>query len=238
MIKTQNGIHILIFLIITTFSLSSFKSMAEVTNTSKEKKDDSIDRKKIQTANVDKAMKYYKEHNMDIFSELVQSGVSADPNAKEEDLAKSEKIDEEKYAKGELLSDSARLSAINQAKILLSKVQSNKMKAELLARMGSLSYKRAKTSSYFEMNKYKVKTVPGYKLESSTKMYKEAIKHILEIEKYSPNYDKLDRMYFEAAICHEEIKERNKAFNLYKDIEKRFSDSEILPEDVYKRQQY
>ena len=145
---------------------------------------------------LDKTRKFYKEHGMDFFGDLVSD-------------EQSYLDDEKKHAKIELLADDARTKALSQLDALL-KTTSGEMKAELLLRKAGLIQDRSRTAIYFENNPIKTS-----KLKSAKVYLNESISIYKQIERDYPGHPRMPVVIFSIAYNYGELRDGSMAFEYY-----------------------
>lgn len=158
---------------------------------------------------LDKLRKFYREHNLDFFGELISA---------QEDLL----TDEVRHAKLELLADDARTKALAQLEALL-KGASGPMRAELLLRKATLLSDRSRTASYFQNN-----TVKSSRLASPQVYLKASIAVFSQIEREFPSHPRMDVVIFSIAYNHGELKDQDASYRYYDRLTARHPDSPLV----------
>lgn len=158
---------------------------------------------------VDKIRKFYREHNLDFFGELI---------ADQSDIFE----DEKRHAKLELLADDARTRALEQLERLLKNAR-GPMQAELLIRKASLLADRARTATYFQNNPFKASKLKGpqFYLDQS-------IKTFTDVERRHGNHPKMDVVLFSIAYNYGELKKVDDAFRYYNKVIAKYPESPLV----------
>ena len=159
--------------------------------------------------NIDKLRRFYRQHNMDFFGELI---------ADEQNMLD----DEKRHAKIELLADDARTHALAQLQALLVKTR-GPMEGELLLRKATLLSDRARTATYFQNNPFKAS-----KLKSPDSYLRQSIEVSQVIERRFPDHPKMDVVLFTIAYNFGELKEQDKAWRYYMRLVAKFAESPLV----------
>ncbi|MBI3555687.1 MAG: hypothetical protein HY074_05450, partial [Deltaproteobacteria bacterium] len=159
--------------------------------------------------NIDKLRKFYYQHNLDFFGELI---------ADEQNVLD----DEKRHAKIELLADDARTRALTQLDALLGKAR-GPMEGELLLRKATLLSDRARTATYFQNNPFKAS-----KLKTPNTYLRQSIEVSQIIERKFPHHPKMDVVLFTIAYNYGELKEHDNAFKYYQRLVSRFVESPLV----------
>lgn len=159
--------------------------------------------------NIDKMRKFYREHNLDFFGELI----SGQDNFLD---------DEKRHAKLELLADDARTKALNQLDHLL-KTAHGPIEAELLLRKATLLSDRARTATYFQNNPFKAS-----KLGSPEVYLRGAIDVFELLSRKYPDHPKMDVVLFSIAYNYGELKRVDFAFKSYAKLIQKYPDSALV----------
>jgi predicted negative regulator of RcsB-dependent stress response len=158
---------------------------------------------------VDKLRKFYREHNLDFFGEMI---------ADESNFLE----DEKKHAKLELLADDARTRALNQLENLLRNARGD-MQAELLIRKATLFGDRARTASYFQNNPFKAS-----KLKPPKTYLEQSISAFMDVEKRFAGHPKMDIVIFSIAYNYGELRDVDNSYKYYSRLVQKFPGSPLV----------
>ncbi len=161
---------------------------------------------------VEAVRKFYKNHGLDFFGDLISDQVDA-------------ASDEKRHAKLELLADDARTKALKQLDSLLRGSRGSSMEAELLIRKATLLADRARTASFFQNSSVKSTKLkaPRVYLEESTNVF-------LEVERKFPKHPRMDVVLFSIGYNYGEMgtSKVDSAFTYYEKTVKKFPESPLV----------
>lgn len=145
-----------------------------------------------------------------------------------------EKADEIKALKTELLVAKTEQQAMQQLNKLLSRYKGTAMEPGLYLRKAELYVRQSKTERFFEISRDSETVVSlapqKVKSASSKKYLQQAVETYEMLQRRFPNFDDLDMVLFNNAFTRQQLNQDKYAENLYRDLIRRFPNSELIPD--------